>query len=218
MFLKDIEPGAHSTYDWNKRLCGSYIYGTITGIVDEPSVIWIKSISEFDETNINAYNNSEVSWKIVGAANPRISELNRLFVISFKPDVGVYNLSKFPIHVFHLPYRQWHFGVTSESLMMKRLSGQNWNFAYESLLPCFNPWYPTLADAVGMLKDGERKHIAVSNKVSLLTSGVKKDRFLLLYQFIPIATINNGMWFPSVVGKPFEKVAMEYRDNLLALL
>lgn len=218
MFLKDIEPGAHSTHDWNKRLCGSYIYGYLDGIFDTPSVIWIKAITEYEDTSQAAFENAELYWKIVGDGQPRCCSLSRLFVLSFKPDVGVYNLSKFPIHVSHLPYRQWHFGVTNESLVMRRLNGQNWNFSFESLLPCFNPWYPTLSDAVEMLKEGERKHVAISNRVSILTSGVKKDRFLLLYQFVPIASINNGMWFPSAVGKPFEKVAMEYKDRLLNLL
>lgn len=216
MRLPDIEPNTHSPQDWHKRLSSSYIYGH-NGLVSTPKVLHIKAISEISGTSEQDYEAALVVYKDA-EGNTQQCPASRLHVEAFRPEPGIYNLQQFPVSVTHLPFRQWHFGCTSESISIKRLSGQHWNLAthlYENL---FNPTYPTLGDAVELLKAKKKKHIAVSPYVSLLASGAKTDRFVILYKFVPIASINNGMWFPSPAARPLEKIALEYKDVLMDLI
>jgi hypothetical protein len=216
MKLFDIEPNTHSPEDWNKRLNNSWIYGAIDN--KPPATLYIRGIQAIQSTTKAAFDMASVQYKGVNDVGYSASTLSMLDVHNFKPDVGVYNLDYFPILLTHLPYRQWHFGATSESITCSRLSGAPISWNGHTLDLCFNPTYPTLGKAVELLKTRKKKHVALSKKVSLLASGVKLDRFLLLYNFLPIATIQNGMWFPASSGKPLERVANEYKDVLLSLI
>lgn len=217
MLLSEIERGTHTVQDWCKRLVNSYVYGTIEGISNKPSVIYIKAMGDWNEASEEAFRLSEMYYKFPEGST-QVTKVCFLNVIAFRPDPGVYNIERFPVLASHLPHRQWHFGTTSDSFAIRRLSGENWAFGFDSLESCFNPVYPTVGDAIDMLKAKEKRHVAISNKVSLLASGAKLDRVMLLYRFTPIATIHSGMWFPSSAGKALEKVALEYKDLLLSML
>lgn len=220
MRLHEIESGHHTPHDWSKRLSSSYIYGTVNGVVNTPEVLYVRAIGEVQGTNLNAFKSTEIYVRTKHTHGDHVSaRLSDLDVISFKPDPGIYNVrNKYPISLTHTTYRQWHFGCTNETIRLVRLSGQAIPQHYVDLEFCFNPVYPTIGNAIELLKTKERKHVAISPKVSILASGKSIDRFVLLYNFLPLATINNGMWFPSQSGKALEKIANEYKHVLMSLI
>jgi len=216
MLLPNIEPNTHSPNDWNKRLSNSYVYASVdNGATNK--VVFVKAVSEILGTSLEDYQNATVIYKD-HQTQAQQCNASKFGVESFRPEVGIYNLDKFPVFITHLPFRQWHFGCTSESIAIKRLSGIGWNVSMREYEYLFNPEYPTLGDAVDLLKGKKKKHIALSPYVSLLASGTKVDRFVLLYKFVPMASINSGMWFPSPSGLALEKVALEYKDVIMELL
>lgn len=218
MKLFDIEPNTHSPHDWSKRLVSSYIYGTVDGQVAEPSVIYVRSVGEMPQTTLSAYKACDLYLR-VSSSNINVARLNDLNVLSFRPEPGIYNFQdRYPVMVTHTSFRQWHFGVTPETIRIQRLNNTAQDHNYTILDSCFNAVYPTIGNAVEDLKKGKRKHIAISPKVSILASGSTLDRFVLLYKFLPLATINNGMWFPSQSGKSLEKIANEYKQVLMELI
>lgn len=219
MKLFDIEPNTHTPEDWNKRLGGSYILGSVPGLIHKVETLYIRQIQALQNVTRASYQTAVIIFRTT--TNPQLNvnaTLDDLDVVAFKPEKGVYNLEHWPVLVTHLPFRQWHFGATSESINIQRLSGEPIALNNAVAQSIFQPIYPTIGDAIALLKSGKKKHVAVSQNVSFLMSGVQKDRLLLMYNFIPIATINNGMWFPAQAGKPLDRIANEYRETVLPLL
>lgn len=188
MKLKDLDGGVHVIEDIAKKLRNSYLYASIDGATAKvvgirdigPHSIWL-----YDDDGLNS--------------NYYEHKLDKFDVISFRPMPGLYNFPhmKRPLMLSNLPQRQWRIGWCRDNTVLSSVKGQQYtveHFRPKDLMCCYEPVYPTLEEAVVMLKGGGHGvHIAISNTISVLRNGVNK--YTLLKNFTPFLVWNNKMVF-----------------------
>ena len=209
--LIDLDGGIHSQDDLQRKFKGTIVYGARSE-TEESRPLYIKEIS-------GGVVYSYEGWK----DHYTSSNTNEFCIDHSRPSPGIYNYlhSKRPIKVEYIPERQWKVGWCQENIAVKHVRDVHvniWNMPLASVKDIYVPWYPTIPEAIELLKAYKFRHLAINSSVSILRANTSNKGFkiIVLKNFIPFMTISNGMLFRiPPVDSMLVKDYKEYGSKIL---
>ena len=120
-----------------------------------------------------------------------VTDLSELDLTPVK--LGYANFGRFADYFMRIPSRQWKQGLRSSNVTSP--DGRSSRYLFQqgaSLANMVRGIYPSPADCVDALLNGEAESMAFSRHFSLRVTGVKKFRLHLLYKSRPVGTAEMG--------------------------
>ena len=209
--LADLDGGIHSQDDLQRKFKGTIIYGA-PSVNDAPRPLYIRDISG---DSVYCYE----GWK----DSYQTSHVFEFCLDQSRPMPGIYNYlhAKRPVKVEYIPERQWKVGWCQENIVVKHVRDVNvniWNMPLSSTKDIYVPWYPSIPEAIELLKAQKFRHLAINSSVSILRANTNNKGFkiIVLKNFIPFMTISNGMLFRiPPVDSMLVKDYKEYGSKIL---
>jgi hypothetical protein len=181
MILSNLDGGIHSVEDLRRKFTHTWVYARPN--LDVPATCYISEM--FDNVVIGIFY-QDSRWIDFQC---QITEFD---LIRPRPEIGVYNLATRPALLEQSFTRQWKVGLCQDNMTLRSMNGMS-ILENEQIPFLYEPKYPTLSEALTLIKKGDKKHIAISNKYSI-RQGI--SRSVLLYLFKPILVFNMGFTFP----------------------